>query len=136
MTRPSLPLKTNPLFTNRVMTDDGDVYISDEIVNALGYTGLQIRVMADTEVATATLDVKVQAYMAVEGVWQDIAGASLVQITANQTTPIDLVIDPRATAVANRVVSQPVPARSRVHVTCGDASGDGFTVSAEYTLYP
>lgn len=115
--------------------DDADgIYISDEIVNALGYEVLIIKTMPNTEVGTATFDLKVQAYDEVEAVWYDIAGASLAQITADRTTPIDLVIGRGLTAVANRVVSQPVPRRTRVHVTLGAATTDGYTFAVSYEL--
>jgi hypothetical protein len=132
---PYLRPKTISLWNQEVMTDDGDVYLSREMFSS-GYTRGVLRVLADTEVATATLDVKVQAYYDVEGSWYDIAGASLAQITANATVPVDLVIAPDVTAVSNRAVSQVLPRRFRVHATCGDASGDGFTVTAEFELLP
>jgi hypothetical protein len=135
MGRPTLPPKQIILWNQQVMTDDGDVYTA-EVFNTLGYTRGVLRVFADTEVATATLDFKVQAYNDVEAAYYDIPGASLVQITANQTVSIDLVIGVGLTAVANRVVSQVLPRRLRVHATCGDATGDGFTVNAEFELLP
>jgi hypothetical protein len=137
MGRPALPPKTAGV----VLADaarsyagapsaDG-IYISSEIVNAEGYRTLIVRTMPNTEVGTATLDLKVQAYDALEATWYDIAGASLAQISANRTTPIDLVIGPY-TAVANRVVSQPLPHRMRVHVTLATATTDGFTLGVSY----
>jgi hypothetical protein len=135
MSRPSLPPKTVPVWTQQVMTDDGDIY-TYELANNLGYTRGVLRVFADTEVATATLDIKLQAYHDVEAAWYDIPGASLAQITANASVSIDLVIGVGLTAVANRVVSQVLPKRIRVHATCGDATGDGFTVNAEFEFLP
>ena len=127
--------KTVTFWNQKVMTDDGDVY-THELATPRGYTRGVLRILADTEVATATLDIKLQSYNSVEAAWYDLAGASLVQITANQTTSIDLVIGPGYTAVANRVVSQPLPKRLRVHATCGDATGDGFTVNGEFEFLP
>jgi hypothetical protein len=113
-------------------TADG-IFISSEIVNDMGYRTLILRTMPNTEVGTCTFDLKVQAYDDLEATWYDIAGASLAQITADRTTPIDLVIGPY-TAVANRVVSQPLPHRMRVHVTLAGAA-EGFTFGVSYELH-
>jgi hypothetical protein len=135
MSRPQLPIpQAQPLWTNEAMVDDTATYTSDEIVNLQGYSGIIFRVMADTEVGTATLDIKVQAYCTVEAAWYDVAGASLAQITADQTTPIDLILGP-LTAVANRVVAQPPHRRMRLHATVAESTTEGFTVSAEYEWF-
>lgn len=139
MGRPNLPVQAGGVCLSDAARSyagapsaDG-VYTSTEIVNDQGYNTLILRTMPNTEVGTASFDLKVQGYDDLEATWYDIAGASLAQITANRTTPIDLVIGPY-TAVANRVVSQPVPHRTRVVVTLGAATTDGFTFGVSYEL--
>lgn len=136
MSRPQLPIgKATALWTQQVMTDDTEIYTSPEIINSQGYSGIIFRVFADTEVATATLDIKVQAYMETEGAWYDIANASFAQITANATVAVDLILTPGIASVANRAICQPPHRRMRLHATAGDASGDSFTVNAEYEWF-
>jgi hypothetical protein len=135
MTR-RLPVKRGTCLTSAARTTEtGPTFTSDEIVNRMGYSVLVLRTMPNTEVGTATFDLKVQGYDEMTATWFDIAGASLAQISANRTTPIDLVIGQNLTAVANRVVSQPIPERTRVHVTIAGAAS-GFTFGVEYELHP
>jgi hypothetical protein len=140
MSRPQLPPKLAGValtHTARSYADAPDadgIYISEEIVNALGFNTLILRTMPEGEAGTATLDIKVQAYDDLTAVWYDIAGASLAQISANRTTPIDLVVGP-FTAVANRVVSQPLPHRMRAHCTLATSGTDGFTFGISYELH-
>lgn len=141
MARPQLPVKkAGVAFAVAARsyagspTADG-IYISTDIVNSLGYTTLILRTMPTAEVATSTFALKVQAYDDLTAVWYDIAGASLATISADRTTPIDLVIGEGLTAVSNRVVSQPVPARCRVHVTLATSTTDGFTFGVSYELH-
>jgi hypothetical protein len=140
MSRAALPTKNSGVVLAKAArtfatapSADG-IYTGNEILNAAGYTTLIIRTMPAVEVGTSTFDLKVQGYDDIEALWYDIAGASLVQITANRTTPIDLVIG-QYTAVANRVISQPVPYRARVHVTLGASGTDGFTFGVSYELH-
>ena len=136
MSRPQLPIpKATALWTNKVMVQDTATYASPEVVNLQGFSGVIFRVFADSEVGTATLDIKTQAYCEVEAVWYDIAGASFAQITANATVPVDLIIGPSLAAVSNRVVAQPVHRRMRLYATVGDATTEGFTVSAEAEFF-
>jgi hypothetical protein len=141
MSRPQLQPKvagvalTHVARTYAGAPDADGIYISEEIVNALGYNTLILRTMPEAEVATSTLAIKLQAYDDLTAEWYDIAGASLATISANRTTPIDLVIGQNLTAVANRVVSQPIPERTRVHVTIAGAAS-GFTFGVEYELHP
>ncbi len=96
----------------------------------------KLKIFADTEVGTALLDIKLQAYNYTEAAWYDIPGASLAQITANATVSVDLVIGPGLTAVTNRVVSQPLPGRIRVVAVVTDATTEGFTVNGEFEYLP
>lgn len=139
MGRPNLPVQAAGVCLSDAArlyedspTADG-IFISSEIVNDQGYNCLILRTMPNTEVGTCTFDLKVQGYDDLEATWYDVAGASLAQITADRTTPIDLILCPSATAVANRVVSQPVPHRTRVHVTLAGAA-EGFTFGVSYEL--
>jgi hypothetical protein len=140
MSRPQLPPKlagvalTHTARTYEDAPDADGIYISAEIVNDLGYNTLILRTMPEDEVATSTLAIKVQAYDDLTGEWYDIAGASLATISANRTTPIDLVVGP-FTAVANRVVSQPLPHRMRAHCTIATSGTDGFTFGISYELH-
>lgn len=131
MTRPALPVKRGTAFPLAVRT--AATYTSSEIVNRLGYGRLVVRLFADTESGTSTIDLKIQAYDEVSALWYDVAGASLAQVSANMTVPIDLVIGPGITAVNNRAVSQVVPQRCRVSMTIG---GTSFRTSVEYELHP
>ncbi len=141
MGRPVLPPKRGIAFTDIARTYAGapgadGIYTSNEIVNALGYTRLVIRTEADTEVATSTLAIKLQAYNDQSGDWYDMPGASLATISANATTPIDLVVGPGITAVSNRAVSTVLPRRMRVHATIATSGTDGYTFGVEYELLP
>lgn len=135
MARPKLPRKVFPVFSNAARVQDSSPYNSTDQFNKMGYNGLILRVKALSEVGTATLDIKVQAYDTLVGAYYDIAGASLAQITANASASIDLIIDPRITAVSNRAVAQPVPYRWRVVATIGDATTEGFTFGVEGEYY-
>jgi hypothetical protein len=141
MSRPQLPPKlagvalTHAARSYADAPDADGIYISEEIVNDLGYNTLILRTMPEAEVGTATIDIKVQAYDELTAVWYDIAGASLAQISANRTTPIDLVVGVNLTAVANRVVSQPLPNRMRAHCTIATSGTDGFTFGIGYELH-
>jgi hypothetical protein len=140
MSRPALPPKvagvslTHIARTYEDAPDADGVYIGTEIINGEGYNCLILRTMPEDEVATSTIAIKLQAYDDLTGVWYDIAGASLSTISANRTTPIDLVVGP-FTAVANRVVSQPLPHRMRPHVTLATSGTDGFTFGVSYELH-
>ena len=127
--------KVDVLCTNTAMVQDTGTYNYDR-TNYSGYSGVKLVILADTEVGTALLDVKIQGKNTAENAWYDIPGASLAQISANQTTSIDLVIHPAITAVANRAVSQVVPREIRVVFTLTDATTEGFTVSAELHWIP
>ncbi len=133
MARPLAP-KTIALFTNTAMVQDTGTYSSIQ-TNRWGYTRARISVKAASEVGTAFLDVKVQTYNTVTNEYYDMAGASLAQISA-ATGPIDLVIGPGLTAVANRVVSQPLPGQFKVVFVITDATTEGFTVNAEIEFLP
>jgi hypothetical protein len=138
MTR-SLPVKLTPSLASAVRTFAGatsGIFISNEIDNSLGYDCLIVRTMPTAKTGSGTLDIKVQGYDEMSAVWYDIAGASLVQISANRTTAIDLIIGRSLTAVANRVVSTVLPKRVRVHTTLGASGADGFTYGIETELHP
>ncbi len=138
MTR-MLPVKRQTVFSSIARSYAGGTtgaYTSSEIVNRMGYSVLVLRTMPNARVGVGTLDLKAQGYDELSATWYDIAGASLVQIAANRTTPIDLVIGQNLTTVANRVISQPLPARMRVVVTLGAATTDGFTFGVEAELHP
>jgi hypothetical protein len=138
MSRPELPIpQAQALWTNQAMIDDTDsgVYTSRSIVNTQGYSGIIFRYIADTEVGTATFDMKVQAYLTADDDWYDIAGASITQVTANMSVPLDLIISPSITAVANRAVAQPVHRTMRVIATVAESTTEGFTVSVEYEWF-
>lgn len=132
-------LRTPPriavLCTNQAMVQDTGTY-TFTATNYSGHTGVKLVVLADTEVGTALLDIKIQGKNTAENAWYDIPGASLAQISANQTASIDLVIHPAITAVANRAVSQVVPREIRVVFTLTDATTEGFTVTAELHFIP
>jgi hypothetical protein len=140
MSRPALPVKKagvaleHTARTYATAPDADGIYISSEIVNDEGYRTLILRTMPEAEVGTSTLDIKLQGYDPLSAAWYDIAGASLAQITANRTTAIDLILGPY-TAVANRVVAQPLPNRMRVHTTIGASGTDGFTYGISYELH-
>lgn len=133
MSRATLPTKFIPVWTDKVMVQDTGTYNSDEIVNNLGYAKANFIVKVETEVGTALFDFKLQEYFEGDAAWFDIPGASLAQISA--ATTINLVIGSGLTAVANRVVSQPVPRRMRAVATIGDATTEGYTVTVTCELY-
>ena len=130
--RTQLPAKFINLWNDEVMVQDTGTYNSAEVVNALGYQTATFLVKIASEVGTATFDFKLQQYFETDGAWYDIPGASLAQQTA--ATTISLVVGVGLTAVANRVVSQPVPRRMRAVCTIGDATTEGYTVTVDVEL--
>ena len=130
--RSQLPPKILNLWNAEAMVQDTGTYNSSDIVNALGYQTATFLVKIASEVGTATFDFKLQQYFETDGAWYDIPGASLAQQTAETT--ISLVIGVGLTAVANRVVSQPVPHTMRAVCTIGDATTEGYTVTVDVEL--
>ena len=125
-----LPTKRQTLFPLAVRA--AATYTSEEITNKMGYSTLIVRLFANTEVSTSTVDLKIEAYDETSNIWYDVPGASLAQVTANMTDPIDLVISPFVAAVTNRAVSTVIPDRCRVVLTVG---GTSFNCSVEYELH-
>lgn len=141
MSRPVLPPKRGTCFRDIARTYAGSptadgIYFSDEIVNKLGYTKLVLRMEADTEVATSTLDVILQAYNEQSGDWYAVPGAAFAQITGNASTPVDLVVSTDITVVSGRAISTLVPMRMRCKATIATSGADGYTFGVEYELHP
>jgi hypothetical protein len=102
-----------------------------EFMRPPGATGVRVDINYTAEGgATATLDFKLQYRDQAEGAWEDITGASIVQMIA--VGEIDLTVYPGLTAVANRLVTQvPLPKVLRAVAVVG-TDNLTFAASAEF----